>query len=209
VVRGGETVRIQRVDKKLVTRTEALPYPTTTKHDSTLLKGTTKVVQSGRKGTAKVTYSVVYVDGKAIGQTRLKSVTVAAPTPRIENIGTKQVETQASAGSASVPNAPVPSAGSAKAIARQLLAARGWGDTQYNCLVTLWNHESGWRVNAANPSGAYGIPQALPGSKMASAGPDWQNNAETQIKWGLGYIAARYHDPCNAWATWQAQGGWY
>ena len=58
-------------------------------------------------------------------------------------------------------------------------------------------------------SGAYGIPQALPGSKMASAGSDWQNSAETQIKWGLGYISSRYGTPCGAWSTWQAHGGWY
>ena len=91
-----------------------------------------------------------------------------------------------------------------------MLAARGWGDDQYNCLVTLWNHESGWRVHAENSgSGAYGIPQALPGSKMASAGSDWHNSAATQIKWGLGYISARYNTPCGAWATWQAHGGWY
>ena len=68
----------------------------------------------------------------------------------------------------------------------------------------MWSRESGWRTNAANPSGAYGIPQALPGSKMSSAGPDWQTNAETQIKWGLGYIAARYDTPCGAWSFWQA-----
>ena len=89
-----------------------------------------------------------------------------------------------------------------------MLADRGWGDKQFDCLVTLWNHESGWRVHASNASGAYGIPQALPGSKMASAGPDWQNNAETQIKWGLGYIKSRYSTPCGAWSSWQAQ-GWY
>jgi hypothetical protein len=72
----------------------------------------------------------------------------------------------------------------------------------------MWTRESGWRVNAANPSGAYGIPQALPGSKMASAGPNWQTDATTQIKWGLGYIKARYNSPCDAWALWQQQ-GWY
>ena len=70
----------------------------------------------------------------------------------------------------------------------------------------MWNRESGWRVNAYNPSGAYGIPQALPGSKMASAGPDWQTDATTQIKWGLGYIKERYHSPCEAWGLWQQQG---
>jgi hypothetical protein len=86
-------------------------------------------------------------------------------------------------------------------MARSMVAARGWGTDQFNCLVTMWNHESGWRVNAANPSGAYGIPQALPGSKM---GPGWQTDAKVQITWGLSYIASRYGTPCGAWAFWQA-----
>jgi uncharacterized protein YabE (DUF348 family) len=205
----GETVRIQRVATKLLVRTEALPFPTARQHDSSLYVGTTKVVDPGKNGVARVTYSLVYVDGKVIGRTKLRTVTVAKPQARVEKIGVKQVVTQAAAGAAAAPSAPAPSPGSAMAIARALLANRGWNDTQYNCLVTLWNHESGWRVHAANPSGAYGIPQALPGSKMSSAGPDWQNSAETQIKWGLGYIASRYGTPCGAWSTWQANGGWY
>ena len=70
----------------------------------------------------------------------------------------------------------------------------------FGCLVDIWNRESGWRYDAENPSGAYGIPQALPGSKMASAGADWQTNPATQIRWGLGYIKQLYGNPCNAWA---------
>jgi hypothetical protein len=107
---------------------------------------------------------------------------------------------------AAAPAAGTPDPGSAKAIAKQLLAAKGWGENQYNCLVSLWNKESGWNVYAANPSGAYGIPQALPGNKMASAGPNWQTDAATQIKWGLGYIQARYNTPCGAWAQSEAHG---
>ena len=104
--------------------------------------------------------------------------------------------------------AGIPSPGSAQAIAKAMLAAQGMGDDQFNCLVPLWNRESHWTVTAANPNGAYGIPQALPGSKMASAGPDWQTNATTQITWGLGYIKGRYGTPCGAWAHSQAT-GWY
>ncbi|WP_394804370.1 aggregation-promoting factor C-terminal-like domain-containing protein [Clavibacter michiganensis] len=92
----------------------------------------------------------------------------------------------------------IPDPGSAKGIARSILASQGMGDDQYACLDYLWTKESGWRVNAYNPSGAYGIPQALPGSKMASAGPDWQTNPATQITWGLGYIDSRYGSPCGA-----------
>jgi hypothetical protein len=80
---------------------------------------------------------------------------------------------------------------------------------QWSCLDTLWTHESGWRWNADNPtSSAYGIPQALPGSKMASAGDDWLTNPVTQIAWGLNYIDLRYGSPCAAWDFWQSH-NWY
>jgi hypothetical protein len=97
----------------------------------------------------------------------------------------------------------------ARSIARSMVASRHWSVGQYSCLVRLWNRESGWNVYAANPSsGAYGIPQALPGRKMASAGPNWRTSARTQIKWGLGYIKGRYGTPCRAWAHSNAY-GWY
>jgi hypothetical protein len=94
-----------------------------------------------------------------------------------------------------------------RVIARALLSTFGWDDDQFSCLDSLWTRESNWNVHADNPhSSAYGIPQALPGSKMASAGPDWANNAVTQIKWGLGYIEDRYGSPCSAWGHSQSQG---
>jgi hypothetical protein len=94
-------------------------------------------------------------------------------------------------------------------IAEALLPSYGWSSSQMSCLVPLWMGESGWRVNAENASsGAYGIPQALPGSKMASAGADWQTNPATQITWGLGYIQERYGSPCGAWGFKQGH-GWY
>ena len=93
----------------------------------------------------------------------------------------------------------------AQSIAYNMMASFGFSPTTYfGCLLDLWNRESGWVYDAENPSGAYGIPQALPGSKMASAGADWQTNPATQIKWGLGYIQARYNNPCEAWSFWQA-----
>lgn len=124
-------------------------------------------------------------------------------------------EAEASSSSSSSSSSSVPSVdvnvdpASAQGIARSMMAANyGWGDDQFACLVSLWNRESGWRVNAANSSGAYGIPQALPGSKMASAGADWQTNPATQIAWGLGYIAGRYSNPCGAWGHSESN-GWY
>jgi hypothetical protein len=105
--------------------------------------------------------------------------------------------------------APPPSPGTAQSIAYSMLSSFGWKpSTYFSCLDNIWSRESGWNATAENASGAYGIPQALPGSKMATAGPDWQTNATTQIKWGLGYIQGRYGDPCSAWSFWQAH-SWY
>lgn len=115
---------------------------------------------------------------------------------------------EAAAVVAAAPSAGAVSPGSAQAIAREMVAARGWGSEQFDCLVSLWNRESGWNVTAANPSGAYGIPQALPGNKMATVGADWRTSARTQITWGLGYIQGRYTNPCGAWASSEAR-GWY
>lgn len=129
------------------------------------------------------------------------------PTPTPEPV----VEAAESATPATgwAPPFVTPDPGSAQAIAYQMVLARGWGDDQFACLVALWNKESGWRVNAYNASsGAYGIPQALPGNKMASAGADWETNPATQIAWGLGYIGGRYGSPCGAWGHSQSV-GWY
>ena len=91
-----------------------------------------------------------------------------------------------------------------------MLRKKGWSPAyQFPYLNKLWKRESGWNVHAENPySGAYGIPQAMPGSKMASAGPNWQNNARTQIRWGLRYIRQRYNSPRRAWLHSQSY-GWY
>ena len=105
----------------------------------------------------------------------------------------------------SVPNAPAPNPKSAESIAYNMMASFGFPpQTYYSCLYDLWMRESGWSYDAENASGAYGIPQALPGSKMASAGADWQTNPVTQIAWGLGYIKGQYGNPCSAWAIEEA-----
>jgi hypothetical protein len=94
-------------------------------------------------------------------------------------------------------------------IARALLGDYGWSQSQFGCLDLLWTRESNWNPLAHNPySGAHGIPQSLPGSKMASVGADWYSNPVTQIKWGLGYIQDRYGSPCSAWGHSQSV-GWY
>jgi hypothetical protein len=99
----------------------------------------------------------------------------------------------------------------AQAYAASRIGAYGWGGDQMDCLIRLWNGESGWRANAYNTSsGAYGIPQSLPASKMSSAGPDWMTNANTQINWGLDYISRSYGSPCTALSKWLARDPhWY
>jgi hypothetical protein len=128
-----------------------------------------------------------------------------APAPEQGAPASQPAQTQVAA--ATNTNAPVPS-GSAQEIAQQLLGQFGWAG-QFSCLNSLWERESGWNVDADNPSsGAYGIPQALPGSKMSSAGSDWQTDAATQIRWGLTYIGSTYGSPCGAWSH-EVADGWY
>jgi hypothetical protein len=113
-----------------------------------------------------------------------------------------------SAGTDVLVNMPAPNPGTAQSIGFNMLASFGFATSQWGCLDDLWNRESGWVYNAENASGAYGIPQALPGSKMASAGADWLTDPTTQIKWGLGYIKSIYGTPCGAWDHEEAD-GWY
>jgi hypothetical protein len=121
----------------------------------------------------------------------------------------QQQATSSSSSSVTIPQAPAPDPGTAEKIGYDMLPSFGFNQTtQWSCLDQLWNRESGWRWDAENPDGAYGIPQAYPGSKMASAGADWQTNPATQIKWGLTYITDTYGTPCGAWAEEESSGGY-
>ena len=158
---------------------------------------------------AKVTAAVAEADRVAAEKAKAAAEAAAKAKAAAEAAAAAEAEQGSdSSGSSSYPTGPANPTG-AQAIARDMLAARGWGADQFGCLVSLWDRESGWNVYAQNPSsGAYGIPQALPGSKMGSAGSDWQTNAATQIAWGLGYIADRYGSPCGAWSH-SESAGWY
>ena len=117
-----------------------------------------------------------------------------------------------SSGSSSSENTqPVaaPDPGSAESIAYNMMSSFGFSpSSQWECLDETWQKESSWEYDAENASGAYGIPQALPASKMSSAGSDYLTNPATQIKWGLGYISSVYGTPCNAWSH-EVDDGWY
>ncbi|MCI2958865.1 hypothetical protein MN032_14290 [Agromyces atrinae] len=117
----------------------------------------------------------------------------------------EQAEAEAAAALAAA-NTPDGARATAAALASELY---GWGSGEFSCLNSLWQKESGWNYQAYNASsGATGIPQSLPGSKMATAGADWETNAATQIRWGLDYIARGYGSPCSAWSHSQAV-NWY
>jgi uncharacterized protein YabE (DUF348 family) len=208
----GQVIVLKRVRLATKTTTKAIPFTTKTSKDSSAFKGTTIVVKDGHKGLQKITWQLVYVDGKLVGKRVTGTVVAKKAVTKVQKVGTKSKpkatkHSDSSSSGNSSSGSPVPT-GSAQSIARSLLASRGWGGDQFSCLVKLWNRESGWSTHAANSSGAYGIPQALPGSKMSSAGSDWRNSAATQIKWGLGYISARYGSPCGAWGHSQSS-GWY
>jgi uncharacterized protein YabE (DUF348 family) len=197
-LKNNQVIRIQRVSYGKSVEQVAVAFQTVEQQDSSAFVGSESVITPGQDGVSQVTYQLVYVDGKLVGKVAQRSVVTTRPVNEVKKVGSKPVPSYVSA---------VP-AGSAQQIAAGMVAARGWGADEFSCLVSLWNKESGWRVDAANPSGAYGIPQALPGSKMASAGADWQTNPATQITWGLQYIAGVYGTPCAAWSHSQAT-NWY
>ena len=199
----------------------AIKAGTTEKPDPTLAKGEKKVETEGVDGVSRTVYNVVTRGGKEVSRTVVSTAVVKPATNAVVLVGTKEATAAAttpatpnnSSSSSSGGNATLAAAGtdaaSAQAIAKSMMSSYGWDDTQFSCLVKLWNRESGWNYQAYNASsGATGIPQALPGSKMASAGSDWATNPATQIKWGLGYISERYSNPCGAWAHSESV-GWY
>jgi Transglycosylase SLT domain len=145
---------------------------------------------------------------KVIQQTAATEAFSVTSTPKISTVPVSIAGGSDGGGGTVIPSEPPPSPATVQAIAYKLLPSYDFSTGQWSCLDKLWDEESNWNPEAENPSGAYGIPQALPGSKMASAGPDWQTNATTQIKWGLGYIKGTYGTLCNAWNH-EVADGWY
>lgn len=185
---------ITSVGKQLATVEEAIPQPEEKISDPNTAAGTRVVKDPGSPGRRVITYEIVLENGREVSRRPIQEVIASQPVKRVIAEGTKLV--------ISNPSANV-------AIGQRLAAERGWSGNEFQCLYQLWQKESKWNHLANNRnSGAYGIPQSLPGSKMGSVAPDWQTNPETQIKWGLGYIARSYKTPCSAWAKSQSS-GWY
>ena len=156
------------------------------------------LTQLVREASSTVTAAVAAYDAEIAAQAAAEAAAAQAAA--------EAAAAQAAAEAAAQVNTPE----GARATARSMAASTyGWGDDQFSCLDSLWQKESGWNYQAYNADGgATGIPQALPGSKMASAGADWQTSAATQISWGLGYIASVYGSPCAAWGHSQSV-NWY
>jgi resuscitation-promoting factor RpfB len=205
-------IQVQRVETKKVTRKFDLDFDTrTTKDDDRYADEGDLVRSKGEQGVRTRVVVLRTVDGKVVSRKVISDEVTKKPVDRVVVEGTKErpVEEEAPVEETSVEtSAPAPT-GSVKEIGQQMAAARGWTGEEWTCLELLWERESGWNYQAANPSsGAYGIPQALPGSKMGTAGSDWATNPATQIEWGLGYIADRYGTPCGAWGHSESV-GWY
>jgi len=165
------------------------------------------VVVEGEVRETEAEAEEVVAQTAALTEADEAAAAAAAEAARVAEEQRKAAEEQRKAAEAlAAANSPAGAQATAQAMAAERF---GWGGDQFGCLVSLWNKESGWNFQASNPSsGAYGIPQSLPGSKMATVGADWQTNATTQIAWGLDYISRAYGTPCAAWGHSQAT-NWY
>ena len=209
----GQAVTISRVGMVYGSETTAIPFETVERETSALFRGTTRVETEGVEGSRVTTYVATYENGVEVGRVTQAEILPAAPAAEVVLVGTTSGSSSstASSGSSEAAAAPVQtySGGDPRAIAQSMVAARGWGADQWSCLDRLWQRESNWNPSAQNrSSGAYGIPQALPGSKMGTVAADWRTNPATQITWGLNYISSRYGTPCGAWGQSQSV-GWY
>lgn len=190
-------ISIGIINTKTQTKKEVLKYETIKEFDYSLEDGKEEIVKDGANGEQKVTYLIGTIGNTVVSKVVLGSEIIHQATSKVVHVGT-------------MPEGIDPAnITQVQSSARKMLSEYGWQDNQFSCLVLLWDKESGWNAHANNPfSGAYGIPQALPGSKMSSAGADWMHNPITQIRWGLNYISGRYGSPCNAYG--HSEGfGWY
>nr|NLD40558.1 DUF348 domain-containing protein [Actinomycetales bacterium] len=215
----GQEILIQRVTGDQVVEEVVDTHGTSQVTNDSLYKDQKRVTVEGVDGLTVTTYTTSMVDGAESSREVLATVVVRERVDEVVEVGTKDrpvvaaaprasgsssssssAASSPSSSSGSVPAAPPTYTGDAVALGQSMAANRGWTGDQWSCLYSLWQKESNWNPNARNrSSGATGIPQALPGSKMASHGSDWATNPATQIAWGLDYIAGRYGTPCGAW----------
>ena len=188
-ISSGLSFRIWRNGKQTITTEEEIAFSTEIIKDANKDSSYKEIKEAGEKGSKSVTYEIEMQNGKEVSRKKINETEIKAAKKQIEIVGTKV-------------NLP---AGSHS----DWLSAAGISSGDHGIANAIIGQESGWRVNATNrSSGAYGIPQALPGSKMASAGADWQTNPITQLKWMNSYVLGRYGSWQNAYAHKKAK-GWY
>ena len=205
-----EAVSLKRVSVSVSTKniSRKVKFSTLVKKDKSLSRGESVVRRKGAAGKAIIVYRVKYINGVEVSRSQVRRSIVRKPTAR--------VVAQGIAAPSAEPTLPDPdtlplkTVGQIKDFAASYIQHQyGWESAQFGCLSQLWDRESHWNANAHNSSsGAHGIPQALPGNKMASFGSDWYTNPATQVKWGAHYIKGRYGNPCGALGHSQST-GWY
>ena len=224
---GELTINVSRVTRGEATETVEIPFSETTTNSNDMFVGESQVTTTGQNGVTTWTVWQEKDGDRVLTSVPITEHSTSQPVTQVRSEGTKEVtklgsisskeeiaeitgESKNGDAAAEVGDVPTNYSGEdPRSLARPIVSAQGWGDSEYQCLILLWNRESQWNPYAENAySGAYGIPQALPGSKMASAGADWRTNPITQINWGIGYIKGRYGTPCSAWAHSNAV-GWY
>lgn len=200
-------ITIERAGATLETTDSDIAFNVVKKETDALPKGTEKVQQEGKKGVMEATNLVTRAGGKIVSSTTFASYVKTAPTDQIVLVGTGSTSSSSSSSpsassAASSLGTTVP-ASEMQSWAHDYLISNGYTEADFTAAVYIINHESGWRVDATNASsGAYGLPQALPGSKMASAGADWATNYQTQFKWFVGYCNQRYGSLQGAYSYW-------
>jgi len=202
---------------KVVTGVRSIRNVTTVKHfkvtskiiHSADVERGTKILRSkGVRGTVRYVYQVKVLKGKSIARTLVAKKIIKRAKAAVYIVGTGKpkklnIDAKAALGNTGTPK------GNMQFAQVYISQKYSWNQTQFGCLVSLWNRESHWNHAARNRnSGAYGIPQAMPGNKMSQFGSDWQTNPATQIKWGANYIARRYSTPCGALSHSNST-GWY
>lgn len=186
------------VEVQTVTETTEIPFEVIEQPDRLGRAGSRTVVQAGVPGTEVATITITTVDGVEVSRSVGIGLVVTAAVPEIVSVGQLVI-----------PPATEVEKGSNRELGQKMAADRGWTGDEWACLDNLWTRESHWSHTSANKSsGAYGIPQALPGDKMAAYGADWATNPATQIAWGLAYVEGRYGSPCGAWSHFQTK-NWY
>lgn len=188
----GMSIEVWRNGVQTITQEEDIPMPVEQIKDQDRDIGFKEVRSIGKVGKKQVTYQIEVRNGKEIGRKVIQEVQSLPPVKQVEVVGAKRK------GGTPAEN---------RVLGKSMMLEAGFGEDQWSCLDNLWTRESGWDQHKSNygGSGAYGIPQALPGSKM---GPGWEDDAVVQINWGLNYIKGRYSTPCGAWSAFQSK-GWY